>query len=609
MIIGTAGHIDHGKTTLVHALTGVDTDRLPEEKRRGITIELGFAPLVLDGIGTVGVVDVPGHEAFVRTMVAGATGIDIALLVVAADEGMMPQTREHLAILGLLGVHRGVVALTKADLVDDEWLALVEEDVRAAIASVLPDAPLIATAAQTGRGIAELRGALAAAARTVPSRSHDDLFRMPVDRAFTIKGTGTVVTGTVWSGRVARDEIVRVFPGGRTARVRGIQGHGEQLDSSEVGGRTAVALTGIEPADVPRGSTIVTDATWQPTILARADVRLVAGVEDSIRPRTWFRAHIGTADVGARIVAKEVRSGEPLAARIVFDQHVLIRAGDRVVLRTSAPLNTIGGAVIVDPYPPRRARVWPTGLRNVQRLERLIDEAGLVGVDVSTLPVRLGEPPAACASMVDRFSEARVVAGRLIARHGFSALQERLVALTAAFHEANALEVGIPVQQLRTKADAAPELVDAALREAVSEGGLSIAGGLVAVAGWAPVPKAEHALLLQTLVSQLEAAGAEPPTIEELATRLSTDPTPLVRYLERSGQVVQVEQNRYYAATQLQLLVGRLRNAMAGGVERSPADLRDLLGLSRKFLIPFLEYCDRVGNTRRTAEGRVWGGS
>ena len=362
VIIGTAGHIDHGKTTLVRALTGVDTDRLPEEKRRGITIELGFAPLALDGIGTIGVVDVPGHEAFVRTMVAGATGIDIALLVVAADEGVMPQTREHLAILRLLGVRRGVVALTKADLVDDEWLALVEEDVRAAIASVLPDAPIVATAAQTGRGIAELRSALVGAARAVPHRSDDDLFRMPVDRAFTIKGTGTVVTGTVWSGRVARDETVRIFPGGQTARVRGIQGHGEQLDASEAGGRTAVALTGLEPSDVPRGSTLVADASWRSTMLARADVTLVPGAEASIRPRTWFRAHVGTAEVGARVVAKEVRAGEPFAARVVFDQQVLIRAGDRFVLRTSAPLNTIGGGVVVDPYPPRRARPWPTGL-------------------------------------------------------------------------------------------------------------------------------------------------------------------------------------------------------------------------------------------------------
>src|SRR4051812_23714856 len=202
MILGTAGHIDHGKTSLVRALTGVDTDRLPEEKRRGITIELGFAPLVLDGGETIGVVDVPGHEAFVRTMVAGATGIDFALVVIAADEGVMPQTREHLAILELLGVRHGVVALTKSDLVDEEWIALVEEDVRAATARALPNAPIIATSAVSGQGIAEIRSVLATLARELPPRGTDDVFRMPIDRAFTIRGTGTVVTGTVWSGRV-----------------------------------------------------------------------------------------------------------------------------------------------------------------------------------------------------------------------------------------------------------------------------------------------------------------------------------------------------------------------------------------------------------------------
>ena len=242
MILGTAGHIDHGKTTLVRALTGVDTDRLPEEKRRGITIELGFAPLVLEGVGTLGVVDVPGHEAFVRTMLAGATGVDLALLVVAADEGVMPQTREHLAILSLLGIRGGVVALTKTDLVDDDWLALVSEDVRATLAgSALAQAPVLPVSAQTGAGLGELRAALAAAARTLPARDAADLFRMPVDRAFTVKGTGTVVTGTVWSGSLDRDAVVRILPGGRTARVRGLQQHGGAVDRVLPGSRAAVA--------------------------------------------------------------------------------------------------------------------------------------------------------------------------------------------------------------------------------------------------------------------------------------------------------------------------------------------------------------------------------
>lgn len=607
MIIGTAGHIDHGKTTLVRALTGVDTDRLPEEKRRGITIELGFAPLTLDGVGVVGVVDVPGHEAFVRTMVAGATGIDLALVVVAADEGIMPQTREHLAILRLLGVTRGVVALTKADLVEDEWLELVEEDVRAAIDDVLPGAAIVATAAQSGRGIVELRGALAEAVRSVPLHVDDDLFRMPVDRAFTIKGTGTVVTGTVWSGHVSRDQVVRIFPGGKTARVRGIQGHGEQLDTSPRRGRTAIALTGLEAAGVARGSTLVAGPEWRPTTLVRADVTIVEGAEASIRPRTWLRAHIGTAEVGARVVARDIKAGEPFAARVIFDEEVLIRAGDRFVLRTSAPLNTVGGGVVVDSHPPRRARPWPTALSPEARLARLVDEAGFAGLDLATLSVRLGCRPAECEQLVGSFA-GEIVEGRLVAGHGVADLRASVVELVRVFHAEQSLEPGMPIQLLRTRARVPSGLVDAAVQREVAAGSLVVAGGLVMAIGWTPAPDASNAAVLESLVSQLEAAGAEPPSMEELAGSLGRDPLPLMRFLERGGRVVQVEQNRYYAADQLRLLVGRLRELLGGSAELTPAELRDGLGLSRKFLIPFLEYCDQVGATRRVGTGRVWEG-
>ncbi|HEX9484698.1 MAG TPA: selenocysteine-specific translation elongation factor, partial [Gemmatimonadaceae bacterium] len=264
MILGTAGHIDHGKTTLVRALTGVDTDRLPEEKRRGITIDLGFAPLTLDGVGQVGVVDVPGHEAFVRTMVAGATGIDFALLVVAGDAGVMPQTREHVAILSLLGVRAGVVAITKSDLADDEWLSLVEEDVDALLASTpLAGAEIVRVSGVTGAGMDALRAALANAATRIAQRPAGDLFRLPVDRAFTVKGTGTVVTGTVWSGTLTRDGSVRLLPSGRVVRVRGLQAHGRAVDEVRAGERAAIALSGVDVADVHRGAVLVQGDAWR----------------------------------------------------------------------------------------------------------------------------------------------------------------------------------------------------------------------------------------------------------------------------------------------------------------------------------------------------------
>jgi selenocysteine-specific elongation factor len=610
VILGTAGHIDHGKTTLVRALTGVDTDRLPEEKRRGITIELGFAPLALDGVGTLGVVDVPGHEAFVRTMVAGATGIDLALVVIAADEGVMPQTREHLAILDLLGVHRGLIALTKADLVDDEWLTLVEEDIRGATAAILPDAPIIATSAVSGRGIVELRSALTQLARSIPARGDDDLFRMPVDRAFTIKGTGTVVTGTVWSGRLARDETVRILPSNRSARVRGIQGHGSQLDVATAGGRTAVALTGVDVDDVQRGSTIVTDREWRATTFARADVTLVPELDVDIRPRTWFRFHVGTAEVGARVVARAIDPSRPFAARIVLDEPVVLRAGDRFVLRTSAPLNTIGGGVITDPYAPKRARPWSPGLSVRDRVGQLLDESGADGIEIATLPVRLGLSVASVRDLMsDAGGDVIVVGSRAVAGLRLASVQTELLRVVKAYHSEHPLEPGISTQLLRSRLRGNSEIVDAALHAEAAARRIVSGGGTVSLSGWAPILDTETSALSESILARLHAAGSEPPSVEELGSDLGHDAGPVLRFLERRGAVVQVEQNRYYTTDNLKLVIGRVRAAMSGGAELGPSELREKLGLSRKFLIPLLEYCDRVGYTNRNAAGRVWHGT
>jgi len=358
VIIGTAGHIDHGKTALVKALTGIDADRLPEEKRRGITIDLGFAPLQLDGIGTVGMIDVPGHEDFVRSMLVGASGIDLGLLVVAADEGVMPQTREHLLILGLLGIPRIAVALTKSDLVNSEWIDLVRTDVLALFEEAGAEEPVIlACSSKTGEGLKELRSALTQLLGSANPRSTDDVFRLPVDRAFTVKGTGTVVTGTVWSGALGADESVRVLPAARTARARRIEQHGKQSDRARAGGRAAIALAGIDVGEVPRGSVLVTDESWSATSQFEAVIRLDPDTAIKLTPRTRFRLHVGASEVGARLasVSREMEPQEDVLTRVVTDSPVAIRGGDRFVLRLPAPLRTIGGGVVVDPYARRRA--------------------------------------------------------------------------------------------------------------------------------------------------------------------------------------------------------------------------------------------------------------
>jgi len=609
VILGTAGHIDHGKTTLVHRLTGVDTDRLPEEKRRGITIELGFAPLDLGDAGTVGVVDVPGHEAFVRTMVAGATGVDVALLVVAADEGIMPQTREHVAILDLLGVRAGVIALTKVDLVDEEWLALVEEEVREATAETLPGAPIIATSAKTGTGIDELRAALAEATRRVAPRSDDDLFRLPVDRSFSVKGTGTVVTGTVWSGRLDRDQSVRILPANVAARARGIQTHGRAAQTAVPGARTAVALVGVEPSGVPRGSVLVSDPSWRTTTLARADVSVLPGVAASLRPRTKVRFHVGTSEVGARVVARGVTEGAPFAARLAFDEPVVLRAGDRFVLRATSPLNTIGGGVITDPYPPRRPRAWSPGLSPADRLEQMVTEASIGGLELSDMPVRLGLSAGSVADLITRVPGVQLVGGRLVSRAVLEELRRAMVGGVTEYHAAEPLETGIPAQLLRSRIKGHPALVEAALAAGVEAGDLVSAGGIVRLAQWQPQLDQAGERLASALLGALDRAGIEPPTTEELSQELATPVAAIARYLERRGEIVQVEQNRYYALKHLTLLIGRLRELLATGQEVNPSALREGLGISRKYLIPLLEYCDRVGHTARGPSGRVWRGT
>jgi selenocysteine-specific elongation factor len=614
MIIGTAGHIDHGKTALVRALTGVDTDRLPEEKRRGITIDLGFAPVELPNVGVAGVVDVPGHEAFVRTMLAGATGIDLALLVVASDEGVMPQTREHVAILGLLGVQGGVVALTKRDLCDDDWLDLVRlELAEVLVGTPLEEAPMVPTSVVSGVGLDELREALATAARTIVARPADDVFRLPIDRAFTVKGTGTVVTGTVWSGTVARDDVLRIMPGDRTVRVRGLQAHGSAIDRATPGARLAVALAGVDHDEVSRGAVLVADAGWNTTRVLRADVALIDN-DDSIMlsPRAKVRFHLATTEVGARVVTPggPLTSGETKPARVVLDAPIVARAGDRFVIRGGSPLGTLGGGVIVDPNPShRRARPW-TALRETaaDRLVLVLREAGRDGVEVASLPVRIGARPHEVDDVL-----AQSGALRLGARVFDASLQDAITAsveqMVADYHARAPLDVGLALQTVRAQIQGRSELVDYAMRDAVDARRIEIDGGLVRKAGWTPQLSGAQSASKDRLVAALRAAGNEPPSVSELGTDYGPSSGGLLKLLEREGLIIPVESDRYYSREAVSGLIERLRGSMQPGREYSPAELRDVIGLSRKFLIPFLEYCDRSGVTERRSNGRVLHGT
>jgi selenocysteine-specific elongation factor len=616
VILGTAGHIDHGKTTLVKALTGVDTDRLPEEKRRGITIDLGFAPLELEGVGTVGIVDVPGHEAFVRTMVAGATGIDMALFVIAADEGVMPQTREHLAILDHLGVSRGVVALTKSDMADGDWLDLVRADVAAFLeSSRLSGARIIPVSATRGEGIAELRRALVAVAKEVPARRSDDLFRLPIDRVFTVKGTGTVVTGTVWSGSLSDGASVRILPWDRESRVRGLQTHGHSVTTIHAGDRAAIALAGVEVDELSRGFVLVSDPSWEASRSLRAEVSL--GADVVLGPRTRVRFHLGTSEVGARVVIpssppvipSEARDLLVRPARIVLDSPVVLRAGDRFVLRRSSPLETIGGGVVVDPLPPRRAKPWPAGLELRDRLRRMVDESGVVGVAVSRLPQRLGLEPSAIPAMIaSARNEVVAVGDRLWPAAVLEDLGKTIRKHVAEHHRTKPLDRGAPVNDLRTKARVPEALFDHVLGALVESRKLTSDAGVIRQPGFSAGLSGAEEKVAQAALAELSAAGGEPPTVGEMTPRLGPALGNVMRFLERTGAVIQVEPGRYYTKESLAAVLDRLKAAMPEPREYTPAELREALGTSRKFLIPLLEYCDRQALTIRGEAGRIWRG-
>jgi selenocysteine-specific elongation factor len=613
VIIGTAGHIDHGKTQLVKALTGVDTDRLPEEKRRGITIDLGFAPLILEGIGTVGVIDVPGHEDFVRSMVVGASGIDLALLVVAADEGVMPQTREHLRILELLQIPRLVVALTKSDLVDDDWSELVRVDVQSLVDGGAGDRPIVCCSSRTGAGLDELRRVLVAQLTIGADRKRADLFRLPVDRAFSVKGTGTVVTGTVWSGDLTVDEVVRILPTGRATRVRRIEQHGIPVERARAGNRAAIALSGTDLSDVARGAVLVRDANWRATSLFEAAVEMDPELASALTPRSWLRLHAGASEVGARITvadgSREAR-GRTLA-RVTTDSALALRGGDRFVLRLPAPLRTVGGGVVVDPYARRR----PLPVRSEEDLNQLTtashERLRFVlaaqtsrGVRVDDVAVRTGCEPAEVEDLSER-------TGAYAGRHNLFAPQavEQVMAsvrrIVADYEIRSPLALGVPAQTVREGVRASEELADISIRELERAGEVESLGPLLRRSGWTPSPTAQDLDASNHLAHDICAGEQEPPSVGELVSRYGSSVPGLLRFLERQGRIVKVEADRYYDRKALDRMIAQLKGKLVPGQIYVPAQLRDVLGFSRKYLIPFLEFCDRSGVTERRGDGRV----
>ena len=616
LVLGTAGHIDHGKTSLVGALTGVDTDRLAEEKRRGITIELGFARYEPEAGCAFGVVDVPGHEGFVKTMVAGATGMDVVLLVVAADEGVMPQTREHVAIVRFLGVAEMVVALTKADLAEDEWLELVKEDVEGLLADTpYRDAEIVPTSAETGAGLDDLAGALTRSGARARRRASDDLFRLPVDRVFAVEGAGTVVTGTLWSGSLTRGESVRLLPRDEDARVRAVQVHGEQVERATAGQRTAVALTGaaVRRGRVARGDVLVSHPGWASAMMLTVEIALLPGAGWRIKAGQRVRVHLATVEVLARVALfgePELVPGGKTFAQLRLETPAVARAGDRFVVRSYSPVATIAGGVVLEPVPPKRKRLSQDERVALSALARggraavqgAVALAGWAGLAEDAAGVQAGWAPVLNVPGVQRLDG--VLFDDRIAAEG----QDRLLAAVEAHHRRFALEFGAPLEVLRgaLPASSHPRLAPALTARLANAGRLAVEGKAARLPQFEAALSPQEEALAARIADVLEKAGLQGPTTEELSAMVSDHPrTESVLAFMAARDRVRLLGNAYWTSSAaLAQAAARTVAALGGQGGLGPADFRDVLHVTRKHILPILAHFDATGVTTRELAGR-----
>jgi selenocysteine-specific elongation factor len=637
-VVGTAGHIDHGKTALVRRLTGVDTDRLPEEKQRGISIDLGFAPLVTPGGIRVGLVDVPGHERFVKNMLAGVGGIDLVLLVIAADEGVMPQTREHLAIVKLLGISRGIVVLTKRDLVEADWVEMVKRDVRPLLAgTALADAPMIEFSAVTGAGSDALLAEMDRQLGALANRAADEPARLPVDRVFTVEGFGTVVTGTLWRGRVATGDLLDLMPSATQVRVRRVQVHGHTVDAAFAGQRTAISLAGVERSAVERGDWLVAPGSLRPSNILDVRFELLGDYPKPWPLETRVRFHLGASEIIGRLVLLEggaadageansarrgvLAPGTSALAQLRLERPTVAARGDRFVIRSYSPSRTIGGGVVIEPLATKRRR-RAAGIEQLEVHEsgsleaRLLEKLATFEKPAATaaLAQSVGESEAAVGTALAALATGAEVAapteGRWLSIERWNAGRDAVsnaVSDYVANHPARyGVMKGELKRDLRAMMDAA--LFDAAFTSLVEERVLEQRGEHVRPADSPWSPPAEMLAMLERLEAELEAAGYLVPEAPAWQAKLGAAASEVVALGAFLGRLVRVSQELTYTSRQMEELRAKLAAHFASKPGLTVADFRDLTGASRKFAVPLLEHSDRVGWTMRVGDERKAGG-
>jgi selenocysteine-specific elongation factor len=628
VVMGTAGHIDHGKTQLVKTLTGIDTDRLKEEKERGITIDLGFAHLMYEDGTEVGVIDVPGHERFVRNMLAGVGGIDLVMLVIAADEGVMPQTREHLAICQLLRVKEGLVALTKADLVDEDWLELVSEDTREFLkGTFLEGKPIVPVSAKTGQGIDELKRVLQALVARVPPKQLEGKFRLPVDRVFTIRGFGTVVTGTLFSGTIRVEDRIEIYPKGIEAKIRGLQVHNAGVPEAVAGQRTAINLQGIDKVELERGDVLGHPGEFAPTFMLDAVLQHLSDAPRPLRHRARVRLHVGTSEIMGRVILldrDELAPGEEAYVQLRLEEPAIVLPRDRFVIRSYSPVQTIGGGILLDAQASKHRR-GEAGLAAHFRLlaegspeeifSHHLRQATHQGLRLSEFLPRteLSESRLRqVATTLQRAGRLRAVNADMawyLHAEALDSLTRELRRYLETFHRQNPLKPNIASEELRAKVRGLGERVCLmALEELRQQGVVVVERDRVRLATHQVALDDTRERILNELEAEFLAAGYQPPRVEDLFAKLNIGKghdKALLQVLLDQGRAVRLKENVVFHRANLAkaetLLVQYLRDHR----EITPIEFKDLLGISRKYAIPMLEYFDSQKITIRVGDKRI----
>lgn len=633
VVVGTAGHIDHGKTSLVFALTGIDADRLKEEKDRGITIDIGFADLSIGDL-QIGFVDVPGHERFVRNMLAGAHGIDLVMLVVAADEGLMPQTREHFDICRLLEVKSGLVVITKCDLVDAELLELVRLEIAEYVAgSFLDQAPVVEVSSKTGAGIAELKATLARLSDKLADRDSKAIARLPIDRAFTIKGFGAVVTGTLVAGTISLGEELQLHPAdGKICKVRGLQVHGKSTKTARAGERTAINLQGVELEELTRGQVLSTSGLLRSGHLIDVKLNLLPSAAKPLRNRSRVRLYHGTSEVVSRVIMpgrSELQPGETAYTQLRLEAPILALPGDRFIIRSYSPAVTIGGGSVVDvlttKHHSRNASKVLAQMEaldtssSLTRIEKLLGIAGPQGCDLATLVARTGLPPGVveetCEVLVKSKKATQITRNPpfLIDAREFDAIRLRIKELLRDWHTARPLEAGMGKETLREKGFSrlSAELFRAAIDVMSSRGEIVAEKDLIRLASHKVALTEEEEGAKERISQQYRESGFQPPLLEDLIRGLGTEtrlPTDKLRrfasMLINAGTLVKIGDHYFHRDSLSELTVQLKAHKELNGPQLDVGIFKEITGVSRKYAIPLLEYLDRSRVTRRTGETR-----